>query len=91
MIKPIKVGDSFSDGCVDRVINIFWGVRRALHTVDCIEYECLFRVNGTWYLSEQCDGQNGGEMTTQLSGIDDAAAEAYAEERKAKRGTGQKR
>ena len=84
MIKPVKIGDSFSGGCVDRVINIHWGARRATQTFDCIEYECLFRLNnGSWYISEQCDGPNGGEMTTRLSAVNDNTVEAYANERKA--------
>ena len=83
MINPVKVGDLYSGGCVDRVITIHWGTRRAAHTFDCIEYECLFRLNdSSWYMSEQCDGPNGGEMTTRLSAVDDRTVEAFANERK---------
>ena len=83
MIKPVRIGDSFSGGSVDRVINIHWGAHRVSHTFDCIEYECLFRLNdGSWYMSEQCDGPTGGEMTTRLSAVDNSTVEAYADERK---------
>ena len=83
MIKPIKVGDSFQGRYVDRAILIHWGARNASRTFDCIEYECLYRADGQWYLSEQCDGPNGGDSSRRLPDIDDGNAEAFAEERKA--------
>ena len=82
MIEPVKIGDLLQGGCVDRVINIHWGSRRAMHNFDCIEYECLFRVNGKWYTSLQCDGPNGGDSISLQSNVTDSNAEAFAEEKK---------
>ena len=85
MIRPIKAGESMGNFCVDRVINIHWGSRSASRTFDCIEYECLFRLNdGSWYINDQCDGPNGGNMTTRLSAVDDSNVETYAKELKDK-------
>ena len=84
MKKPIRVGDEYPSGCVDRIIQLFWGTRRASHNTSSIEYECLFRINGEWYDYYECDGPNGGCMTSLLSSVTDSNVEAYAEEQKAK-------
>ncbi len=85
MIKPFEIGQSCSDGLIDRVIIIYWGSgHSAVGTFDNILYECIFRVNGKWYINSQCEGPNGGEYTSCLSNVTDSNAEAFAEECKAK-------
>jgi len=85
MIQPIKVGDPIQGCYVDRVIITQWGSSSVSRTFDCIEYECLYRVAGKWYISLQCDGPNGGVTSQALSDVHDGNVEAFAEERKAKR------
>ena len=84
MISEIHVGDRFAVGCVDRVIVIHHGARKSEYYTYSMEYECLFRISGKWYMYEECDGQNGGAMTTTLSSVTDSTVETLAEERKAK-------
>ena len=84
MIKPIKAGESLPGGYVDRVIDIYWGSGSVSRTFNCIEYECLYRIDGQWYISEQCDGPNGGHSSQRLPDVNDSNVEAFAEEQKAK-------
>ena len=82
MMNIIHVGDQFPGGVVERVIDIHMGGRCSEYYTYSMEYECLYRLNGRWYMYEECDGQNGGSMTSNLSSVNDCNVEEFAEERK---------